>query len=349
LEFSDKLIGWYQKNKRILPWRNTSDPYLIWLSEIILQQTRVEQGLPYYLKFVENFPTVNHLAMADEGKVMKLWQGLGYYSRARNLHFTAKQILNEYSGKFPEEHDKLLKLKGVGRYTAAAIASFAYDQPFPVVDGNVYRVLSRIFDISTPIDSTLGKKEFEELCGSLQSQKHPALFNQAIMELGATVCMPEKPKCDSCTFFNNCLARSKGKINVLPVKSKKILQKERFFNYFLIEHDNMVYVKKRTGKDIWNNLYDFPLLENTSLANEEEIIYKAKEITGTGNFNIKDISLYNKHILTHQKIFASFCHLQLNEKIKTPEDWILVDKKQVTEYALPKLIENYLSKYFFED
>jgi A/G-specific adenine glycosylase len=342
LEFSDKLIDWYQRNKRILPWRNTKDPYLIWLSEIILQQTRVDQGLPYYLKFVKNFSSIKELASADEEKVMKLWQGLGYYSRARNLHYTAKQIVNQHKGIFPNDHNQLLKLKGVGRYTAAAIASFAFDQAFPVVDGNVYRVLSRIFDITTPIDSTLGRKEFEELCGSLQSKKHPALFNQGIMELGAMVCMPENPKCEGCPFFDCCLARENDKINQLPVKEKKIHQKERYFTYFLIEQKSHIYIKKRIQKDIWNNLYDFPLIETTELLSESEVIENAKKIVGTKNFVIKKVLFNHKHLLTHQKIFANFCHIQINKPLKNPKNWIPVPLERLINYPMPKLIENFL-------
>ena len=234
--FSQKIIFWYEHNKRDLPWRNTRDPYLIWLSEIILQQTRVDQGMSYYLKFVGEFPTVKQLAKADNEKVMKLWQGLGYYSRARNLHTTAKIILLEHKGVFPKEFETILALKGVGEYTAAAIASFAYNKPYAVVDGNVYRVLSRVFDISTPIDSTQGKKEFNHLAGELLDKNKPAIYNQAIMEFGAMQCKPINPYCAVCPLNTMCLAYSKKLVAELPVKSKKTKVRDRYFNYIVLNY-----------------------------------------------------------------------------------------------------------------
>ena len=232
--FSEKIIAWYDQNKRDLPWRNTKDAYLIWLSEIILQQTRVDQGMDYYLKFAKEFPTVKHLAKADNEKVMKLWQGLGYYSRARNLHTTAKIISEKYHGKFPDEYSDILSLKGVGNYTAAAIASFAFNKPYAVVDGNVYRVLARVFGIESPIDSTQGKKEFETLATELLDRKKPASHNQAIMELGALQCKPVNPDCSICALNTMCFAYSKKRINELPVKAKKTKVRNRYFNYIVL-------------------------------------------------------------------------------------------------------------------
>ncbi len=259
MSFSKTLITWYLDNKRDLPWRKTKDPYHIWLSEIMLQQTRVAQGLPYFLAFTEAFPTVFDLAKADEEKVLKLWQGLGYYSRARNLHATAKYISEELSGNFPNNYKDLLKLKGIGEYTAAAIASFSFKECVPVVDGNVYRVLSRYFDIETDIASSGAKKEFTQLASELIDKKKPELFNQAIMEFGALQCVPKSPDCNSCPLDNSCLALAKNKVSQLPIKLKKQKITNRFFNYLLvIDNKNQAIINKRTQKGIWHNLYEFP-------------------------------------------------------------------------------------------
>ncbi|MCW8941497.1 MAG: A/G-specific adenine glycosylase, partial [Flavobacteriales bacterium] len=238
MEFSQKLISWYKNNKRDLPWRNTINPYKIWLSEIILQQTRVNQGLSYYYKFIEHYPSVKDLANASEQEVLKLWQGLGYYSRARNLHATARIITENYDGIFPVDYKKILSLKGVGEYTAAAITSFAYNQPYPVVDGNVFRVLARIYGVDTPIDTPEGKKTFNGLANKLIDKKQAATYNQAIMEFGALVCTPKNPECENCIFNNICAALINQQIELLPLKSKKIKQTNRYFNYLIIETNN---------------------------------------------------------------------------------------------------------------
>jgi A/G-specific adenine glycosylase len=349
--FSPTIISWYHLNKRDLPWRNTGDPYLIWLSEIILQQTRVEQGTAYYLKFAAAFPTVKHLAKADDEKVMKLWQGLGYYSRARNLHTAAKMVNDNFKGKFPEEYLQLLSLKGVGEYTAAAIASFAFNKPHAVVDGNVYRVLARIFGIETPIDSTQGKKDFLELANRLIDKKHPALHNQAIMEFGALQCKPVNPDCSACPLSNNCYAFAKKKIADLPVKSKKTKVSNRYFNYIILKSKDSVIINKRTAKDIWTNLYDFPLIETKKEITESEFLKSKewKDLIGTGKHVIRHISAPYKHILSHQKIFARFWEIDCNTDLKklAPHSSVVIKQKDIRKYAVPRLIENYLEQREF--
>jgi len=262
MDFTNSLTQWYLQNKRDLPWRKTVDPYKIWLSEIMLQQTRVAQGTPYFMSFVSAFPTVFDLAAANEEQVLKLWQGLGYYSRARNLHKTAQYVANELSGIFPDNYNDLLKLKGVGEYTAAAIASFSYNEAVPVVDGNVFRVLSRYYNIDTDIAAASAKKEFVALAFELMPKDSPALFNQAIMEFGALQCVPKSPNCGICVFNTSCAALQKKKVDQLPVKSKKLKVRNRFFNYLVVSDDNEnTIIQKRTAKGIWHNLYEFPLIE----------------------------------------------------------------------------------------
>ncbi|MBL4723936.1 MAG: A/G-specific adenine glycosylase, partial [Lutibacter sp.] len=272
MNLSNQLILWYLSNKRDLPWRSTRNPYHIWLSEIILQQTRVDQGMAYYLKFIKVFPTVNDLAAASEEQVLKLWQGLGYYSRARNLHFSAKYVVEQLSGVFPSTYDEILKLKGVGDYTASAIASFCFNEVAAVVDGNVYRVLSRYFGISTPINSTKGIKEFKLLAQELIDVKDPGTHNQAIMEFGARMCKPQNPDCISCPLNESCVAVSEKSIKNLPVKVKKIKIKQRFFNYLVIQtKDKKTKIGKREN-GIWKNLYEFPLIETSKEINENDLI-----------------------------------------------------------------------------
>ena len=259
--FSKKVVEWYRLNQRSLPWRETKDPFHIWLSEIILQQTRVNQGLPYYEKFIEAFPSVDKLAAASEQKVLRLWQGLGYYTRARNLHKCAKMIVNSYGGSFPASYNELLLLPGIGAYTAAAIASISFNESVAVVDGNVYRVLSRVFGISTEINSPKGKKEFFELANQLIDKKNPAMFNQAVMEFGALFCKPVNPSCESCTFKASCFAYNNNLVASLPVKKKNKPARRRYFYYFVIQSGKSLLMSKRGKKDIWEGLYDFYLLE----------------------------------------------------------------------------------------
>lgn len=345
--FSEKIIAWYNQNKRDLPWRNTKDAYLIWLSEIILQQTRVEQGMEYYLKFAKTFPTVKHLAKADNEKVMKLWQGLGYYSRARNLHTTAKIITDKYKGRFPSDYNDILSLKGIGEYTAAAIASFAFNKTHAVVDGNVYRVLARVFGIATPIDSTQGKKEFYQLANELIDKKNPAAHNQAIMELGATQCKPVNPDCSVCPLNKMCFAYSKKRIAELPYKAKKTKTRNRYFNYLVLHYKGTIAINKRTAKDIWINLYDFPLIETEKELNEEQFL-KSKEwkkFIGKNKYIVKSVSANYKHILSHQKIYAKFWEMDFHSSPKSivPSSAVLIKEKDIHKYAVPRLIENYLS------
>ncbi len=273
-KFSNTLIMWYLINQRDLPWRKSNNPYLIWLSEIILQQTRIAQGTSYYEKFVTEFDTIFDLAEADEKTILKLWQGLGYYSRARNLHSTAKIVASEYNGQFPRSYTELIKLKGIGDYTASAIASIAFDQPYATVDGNVYRVLSRVFGIKTPINESQGIREFKLLAEELLNPDDPGTHNQALMEFGALVCTPKKPKCDSCIFNDTCYALQEKRIDVLPVKLKKLKIRKRYFNYLVIDFKGeSTLIQQRKKKDIWQNLYEFPLYEtHHDLQDESELL-----------------------------------------------------------------------------
>lgn len=330
-----------------MPWRQVTDPYLIWLSEIILQQTRVDQGLSYYLKFASEFPSVRHMAAASEEKVLKLWQGLGYYSRARNLHTAAKYIAGELNGKFPSNYNDIRKLKGVGDYTAAAIASFAYNQCHAVVDGNVYRVLSRVFGIDTPIDSTKGKKEFAELANALIDKKDPATYNQAVMEFGAVHCKPVNPDCAGCCLNNMCVAYEKKKVSELPVKSKTTKTRDRFFNYLVMDHKGKLLLSKRVKNDIWKNLYDFPSVETSAALSEEEFINspQLKKLMKKNDFTVRKVSPTYKHILSHQKIYARFWEISLAKPYAISEEHIIeVKEPELEKYAVPRLVENYLAE-----
>ena len=338
---SNNLIAWYKKNKRDLPWRHINDPYKIWLSEIILQQTQVIQGLNYYLKFTENFPTVIDLANASEDKVMRLWQGLGYYSRARNLHASAKFIKSNYKGKFPSSNETIKELKGVGDYTAAAISSFAFGLPHAVVDGNVYRVLSRLFNINTPINSTKGKKDFQFLADELLDKKQPALHNSAIMEFGALWCKPKNPKCEDCPLQENCLAFEKDTVQLLPVKDKKIKIKIRHLHYFIFNYKDNVYIQKRTEKDIWQNLYEFFLIE-TSEESIAEVMLKNKELNSlVKDFEVTSITQTKKHILSHQHLYGTFYELKIKTPLKS-NSLIKIKRNDLNKFGVPKLITKYL-------
>ena len=336
---SNKLITWYKKNKRDLPWRNTSDPYKIWLSEIILQQTQVIQGLNYYIKFINAFPTVNDLAFASEDQVMRLWQGLGYYSRARNLHAAAKFIKSTHKGKFPNSYENIKELKGVGDYTSAAIASFAFNLPYAVVDGNVYRVLSRLFDLHTPINSSDGKKEFQLLADELLNKNHPGLHNSSIMEFGALWCKPQNPKCEECQLQEHCLAFKNNSISVLPVKNKTIKIKNRYFHYIVFNYKQEVYITKRIKKDIWQNLYEFFLIETD---NEGLDILNHPSITALiSKFSILSIVPVKKHILSHQHLYSIFYELSILKPLKN-KALFKIKRDELQNYALPQLITNYL-------
>lgn len=326
-----------------MPWKGEKDPYRIWLSEIILQQTRVEQGLEYYNRFIKKYPTVHTLAAASDTDVFKLWEGLGYYSRCKNLLFSARHIAGSLGGIFPSEYADIISLKGVGAYTASAIASFAFGHPHAVVDGNVSRVLARYFGISTPIDSTEGKKIFAALAGELLDKKDPAIYNQAIMDFGATICKPQLPLCETCVLQAQCDAYAMGKVNELPVKEKKLVKKHRWLYYVLAEYGNKLLVRKRTTKDIWQNLHEFVLLEETAPVDEPELLQKLSVIFGTGNFSDTRISTLFRQQLTHQTIHGTFIKTRLL-KPAVPEGYTAVDKKAMGKLAFPRLINTYLEQ-----
>jgi len=343
MDFSNSLLLWYLQNKRDLPWRNTANPYSIWLSEIMLQQTRVAQGLPYFMSFTEAFPSIFDLANADEEQVLKLWQGLGYYSRARNMHKTAQIVAFEFDGNFPDNYNDLLKLKGIGEYTAAAIASFAFNEVVPVVDGNVFRVLSRYFDIITDIATSGAKKEYAALAKELIPKDKPALFNQAIMEFGALQCMPKKPNCNICIFNNSCVALQKKKVAELPVKSKKTKVTNRYFNYVIfLDNDENTIITKRTQKGIWQNLYEFPVIETNEDLDFEIIVNKIHEKFSKNA--ITSIEIYNKqqiiHKLSHQKLHINFYKVTISNKIT---DGIKLNL--VRNFPFPIVIYNFIEKY----
>ena len=342
---SNTLIKWYKQNKRELPWREISDPYKIWISEIILQQTRVNQGMSYYLRFIERFPTVKKLANANEDEVLKYWQGLGYYTRARNLHKAAKQIVSDFNGIFPTQHADILKLAGIGDYTAAAICSFAYNQPYAVVDGNVYRVLSRLFGIDTAIDTNSGKKEFALLAQDLLSQSEPGLHNQAIMDFGAMQCTPTSPDCEKCDLQSICRAFEKKMITQLPVKSQKTKVTNRHFNYLHIEFQNSTFLQKRTTKDIWQNLYEFPLIETDHLLSPEELVVNEKFkflFNGIAEVNILKTSNPMKHVLSHRVIFAQFVSIRISDISEPLKQLNNVSTTELDDFAISRLMELFL-------
>ena len=343
MNFSQQILEWYGKNKRSLPWRNSKNPYKIWLSEIILQQTKVAQGLPFYNKFILAFPTINDLANATENEVLNLWQGLGYYSRARNMHFTAKEIAERYNGIFPNDYKTILKLKGIGTYTAAAISSFAFNLLFAVVDGNVVRLLSRYFGIPTAFDSGKGKKEFQLLAQKLLIKEDVAEYNQAIMEFGALQCVPKSPNCNVCPLQNSCFAFSNNLLSYFPKKKKKIQIRKRYFEFFIISEKEKILIQKRES-GIWKGLYQFPLIENTEEKSEKEICDSKdwEDLFKGAAVNIIKISPRIKHQLTHQTIFAQFWHI--DSKILANKNTISIQKKDFTNYPIPKLLEKYLKK-----
>ncbi len=335
MTFGTKITNWYTENKRELPWRETKNVYFIWLSEVLLQQTRVDQGIGYYLRFIEAFPTVRDLANATEEEVLKLWQGLGYYSRARNIHFAAKQIINEFEGNFPNQYSEIIKLKGVGEYTAAAISSICYEEEVAVVDGNVYRVLSRYLEIKTAIDSSEGKKEFKQVANELIKTHQPSVYNQALMELGALICTPKKPNCEQCPLNNSCVGFSNNSFLDFPVKAKKTKQRNRYLNFIIIEDRNKFYIQKREGKGIWQNMYQFPLIET-----KKEMTEWNEEIKG---ITTPTVSETIKHILSHQIIYARFWHSKTTSNTFTSnESWSLISLDNIKAKPLPKLIENYI-------
>lgn len=326
MNFAATLLQWFKNNGRSLPWRETKDAYAIWLSEVILQQTRIVQGMSYWERFMAQWPTVNDLAAATENEVLKAWQGLGYYSRARNLHTAAQQVME--LGGFPQTFKELKTLKGVGDYTAAAIASIAFGEPVAVVDGNVYRVLSRYYGIDTPIDSTEGKKEFQALAQSLLPVNEPADYNEAIMDFGATQCTPNSPHCSTCPLCETCVAFREQRINELPVKSKKVKQRERHFTYLYIEYEGKIAIHQRDAGDIWQGLWEFPQAEQ--LTSSEDSAWKTE-----AQLLQKGV----KHILTHQILLADIYLWQPTRRPQLPSEFIWIEKQDLENYALPRLIE----------
>lgn len=343
--FASAILNWHSTIDRNLPWKESNDPYKIWLSEIIMQQTRVAQGTPYYLKFVESFPTVIHLANAEEDLVMKLWQGLGYYSRARNLHFTAKTIRDQYNGIFPTDYKDILALKGIGKYTAAAISSFAYGNTYPVVDGNVIRVISRYFGITSAVDSNETLKEINGLAEKLIKGSNPADYNQAIMDFGALMCTPKSPSCIECPLKEECLAYKNDQISTIPYKSKKIKKKTRYIHYFhIVDQTGNSILNYRDKKDIWQSLYDFPNIENDNiqpLENTKTLDYLSK-LVGSRTMDIKLPTKVYKHILTHQTIFGQFYYVSVKTLPKEVDPFLLVNKQSIDAYAFPVLLTKYI-------
>ncbi|MBO0341815.1 MAG: A/G-specific adenine glycosylase [Bacteroidota bacterium] len=340
MNFAPKILNWYREHQRNLPWRETRDPYKVWLSEIILQQTRVAQGMPYYLRFVEAFPTVYDLADAPEEQVLKLWQGLGYYSRARNLHTTAKMVVEDFNGEFPNTYKELKSLKGVGDYTASAIASFCFDIPEPVVDGNVYRVLSRYFGVDTPINSTQGIKYFKELAREVMDPANIRDYNQGVMEFGAVQCAPKKPYCLLCPLQESCVALQENKVDRLPVKLNKTKVRNRYFNYIvLLDDDRNTVLEQRTGKGIWRNLYQFPLIESEKQLQAEELrpLIKKKDVVP----ETASLSLYNNepivHKLSHQHLHTQFWILKTSDILEKGTPW-----KEIGGFPVPVLIADFI-------
>lgn len=342
MNFTKTLISWYLQYKRDLPWRHTNNPYHIWLSEIMLQQTRVAQGMPYYFAFIDAFPTVFDMANASEEQVLKLWQGLGYYSRARNLHKTSQIVAYEWGGKFPQTYSALLDLKGVGEYTAAAIASFSYNEAVPVVDGNVFRVLSRYFDVETDIAKASAKKEFSALALELMPKDAPAIFNQAMMEFGALQCVPKNPNCDICPLNSGCLALKLKKVNQLPVKSKKAKAKNRFFNYLVVSDENKnTLAQKRLGKGIWENLYEFPLIETGSEVDFDFMAQKLKEgfIIDNPIISLSELNLKSQiHKLTHQHLHIKFWKVSVSGLVKNG-----IDYETIRALPFPIVLHNFIT------
>jgi A/G-specific adenine glycosylase len=347
--FNQIIHAWYRHNKRDLPWRQTTDPYKIWLSEIILQQTRIEQGTSYFVRFAETFPTIKHLANASEEEVLKLWQGLGYYTRARNLHATAKKISTEMNGLFPNTYEDIKKLRGIGDYTAAAIASIAFGLPHAAVDGNVYRVLSRYFGIQAPIDSASGKKEFKQLAQELISEMPPHIHNQAMMEFGALQCVPA-PDCPACPLNGSCYALTKNMVAQLPVKQNKPKVRNRYFNYLVLLTNESTYLSRRTQKDIWLGLYEFPLIETSSRSDVCHIVEsdEFRNFVNPEHVILGDISNWKTHPLSHQRIHYRFIKFAVGKESGISETLIRTNKKDIFNFAVPRLIETFINDNIWE-
>lgn len=347
--FAEKILAWYDREKRELPWRNTRNPYYIWLSEVIMQQTQIVQGLSYYNKFIETYPTVNDLAAANEQDVLLLWQGLGYYSRVRNLHFTAKYIAHELGSKFPVTFKELLKLKGVGEYTAAAIASICYDERQAAVDGNVLRVIARVFGLNKPINSTAGKKEVKELSDKFISETRPGDYNQAMMDFGATQCTPKNPSCESCIFKKDCLAYQQNKVSVIPVKTKAKAKVDEYFHYFVIISDTQIILHRRTS-GIWKNMYDFPAIVSGKKVNLTKLKTEfSKQFFDT---DFLEVGEEIKHVLSHRNLYIRFFATAADDKIiakviSNDADMETVKLVDIKKYPMPIVIANFIDSFDF--
>jgi A/G-specific adenine glycosylase len=345
--FTQKLLQWNMTtNIREMPWKGEKDPYKIWLSEIILQQTRVEQGWDYYNRFIKFFPDIKKLAKASDESVFKLWEGLGYYTRCKNLLATARKIVDEYQGKFPESYDEIKKLKGVGPYTAAAIASFAYNLPYAVVDGNVMRLLSRFFGIETPIDSTAGKKLFQQLALACLPPTQAGLYNQAIMDFGAVVCKPQNPSCTVCPFVKKCRAFKKSQIASLPVKEKSIRKTDRWFYFLIIKLGQKFYVRKRTEKDIWQNLFEYVTVEIKEDMDTTTFLRSAafKKMAANNKFEVKETSKLYRQQLSHQTIHGRFLLIEIKKEWPCLKTYQLLNEKQIRELPFPRMLNQWHSK-----
>ncbi|MFP4557051.1 MAG: A/G-specific adenine glycosylase [Bacteroidales bacterium] len=354
MDFKNILAAWYRDNKRELPWRETSNPYFIWISEVILQQTRVVQGIGYYYRFIESFPTVKALAGAKEDEVLKVWQGLGYYTRARNLHAASKLIMEKYDGKLPESYDELLKIRGIGPYSAGAIASFAFNMPVPAIDGNVYRIIARVFGLFASPYTASGRREFFSLVNDLMDKKSPGSFNQALLDFGALQCVPQSPSCSACPFISYCYAFRNNMIASLPVKAKRIVPKNRFFTYLLIRFKEYTFIHKRNEKDIWHSLYEFPLIESDKLPLPEELrqLEDWQQLFKGCDARITYFSSPVKHQLSHQTILSQYVIVEISKvSAKLKSGYKCVENRSISNYSTPKLIDNFLAaepaaKYF---
>lgn len=344
--FTENLLVWHKRsNKRVLPWKGEKDPYKIWLSEILLQQTRADQVIAYYRAFLENFPDVCSLANASETRVLKLWEGLGYYSRCRSMMHTARYVCTALHGIFPSDYQTIITLKGVGPYTAAAILSFAYRLPYAVSDGNVMRVLARFFGIETPVDTTVGKQKIQQLAGKLLYKPRPDIYNQAIMDFGATVCKPSNPECPACPLNKKCIAYNNGMVNILPIKSKRLKIKVRYFNYLIIHYRDNYYLRQRKRKDIWQGLYEYPLLESDHLLSAEELTAQAELRTyfEDNTLRIEKTSPRESQQLTHQKIIAQFITISAGRKLRHFLSAEPVQHNKLRQYPFPKIITAHLA------
>ncbi|MEJ7778078.1 MAG: A/G-specific adenine glycosylase [Daejeonella sp.] len=347
MDFAREIIEWYQHNKRDLPWRNTNDPYIIWLSEIIMQQTRVEQGTPYFNRFAEKYPTVSDFASANEDEILNLWQGLGYYSRGRNMLHTAQTVMEEHAGYFPKSYNSLIRLKGIGEYTAAAIASFSANEPKAVVDGNVFRLLGRYFGIDLPINSSKGKKVFTDLANELIDKSNAGIYNQAAMEFGSLVCKPRNPDCPVCPLRPGCEAYRTNRIHELPVKLKTQKIRERHFNYILARNEQGILMNKRGPNDIWQNLYELPLFETEQLTDVRSLKDHENFVKAFGaDVRIRFVSSPVKHILSHQRLYATFIEIEnFSEHFAVENGWFYVTMEDLKELAQPKLIFQFFKNF----